>query len=246
MEHWTVHGKSFDGNDVPWIKDKKGKHYPVTDMDLKNPTPMFQHMISTMQAIIRFLIKISGKKNLNMGKMMPNKQYLFAPDCIEKDGRYYLYFCMADNSEGVAVFDKPDGSFEKPIQMPCGGINPAIFIEDKGKAYYYWGQFRACGVELNEDMVSFEEEKVVHNIVTEEEHGFHEGSSMRKRNGIYYYIYPCVYRDKTPQKILVDCIGDGEITVLANGKKITEVTAGTYEIKILCKGETVVHSVTIQ
>ena len=21
-------------------------------------------------------------------------------------------------------------------------------------------------------------------------------SSMRKRNGIYYYVYPCVYRDK--------------------------------------------------
>ena len=58
MEHWTVHEKSFDGNDVPWIHDKKGKDYPVTDMDLKNPTPMFQHMISTMPAFIRFLIKI--------------------------------------------------------------------------------------------------------------------------------------------------------------------------------------------
>ena len=27
MEHWTVHEKSFDGNDVPWIHDKKGKDY---------------------------------------------------------------------------------------------------------------------------------------------------------------------------------------------------------------------------
>lgn len=137
MEHWTVHEKSFDGNDVPWIHDKKGKDYPVTDMDLKNPTPMFQHMISTMPAFIRFLIKISGKKNLNMGKLMPNQQYVFAPDCIEKDGKYYLYFCMTGNSEGVAVSDKPEGPFENPVQMPSGGIDPVIFIGDDGKAYYY-------------------------------------------------------------------------------------------------------------
>lgn len=379
MEHWTVHEKSFDGNDVPWIREKGGKQYPVTDMDLKNPTPMFRHMISTMPALIRFLIKISGKKNLNMGKLMLNKQYLFAPDCIEKNGRYYLYFCMADNSEGAAVSDSPEGPFEKPVQMPCGGIDPAIFIDDDGKAYYYWGQFRACGVQLNEDMVSFEEERVVHNIVTEEEHGFHEGSSMRKRNGIYYYIYPCVYRDKkptclayatsenplgpftyrgiiidnakcdpkawnihgsiqeyqgqwyvfyhrasgnceyyrrlcvekihfnedgsidevrmtstgagkpfeigekiaawracevengayvkgtdlvmcdgssavfryislrkTPRKIVSDGTGDGEITVLIDDRRIEEVTEGTYELKVICKGEAVLRSITVQ
>ena len=103
MMHWDIHEKSFDGNDVPWIKDKKRKHYPVTDMNLKNPTHMFQNMINSLPAPIRFWIKISGKKNLNLGKIMPNQQYLFAPDCIEKDGKYFLYFCMADNSKGVAV-----------------------------------------------------------------------------------------------------------------------------------------------
>lgn len=36
---------------------------------------------------------------------------LFAPDCIEKDGKYYLYFCMPDDSEGVAVSDSPRGPF---------------------------------------------------------------------------------------------------------------------------------------
>ena len=42
------------------------------------------------------------------------------------------------------------------------------------------------GVPLNDDMVFFDDENVVHRIVTGEEHGFHEGSSLRKRNGIYY------------------------------------------------------------
>ncbi len=159
MMHWDIHEKSFDGNDVPWIKDKKRKHYPVTDMNLKNPTHMFQNMINSLPAPIRFWIKISGKKNLNLGKIMPNQQYLFAPDCIEKDGKYFLYFCMADNSKGVAVAEKPEGPFEKPYRLPCGGIDPAIFIDDDGKAYYYWGQFRACGVPLNADMISFDAKK---------------------------------------------------------------------------------------
>ncbi len=378
MMHWDIHEKSFDGNDVPWIKDKKRKHYPVTDMNLKNPTHMFQNMINSLPAPIRFWIKISGKKNLNLGKIMPNQQYLFAPDCIEKDGKYFLYFCMADNSEGVAVAEKPEGPFEKPYRLPCGGIDPAIFIDDDGKAYYYWGQFRACGVPLNADMISFDAKKTVHNIVTEEDHGFHEGSSMRKRNGIYYYVYPCVYRDNkptclayatstsplgpftyqgiiidnakcdpkswnihgsieeflgqwyvfyhrssensmyhrrlcvekidfnedgtitevkmtsigagkaferrehlegwracevengayikgtdlimcdgskavfryiyldmTPQEVITNHTGNGKITVLANGQKITDVQPGTYEITVVCEGNTVLHSITV-
>lgn len=49
---------------------------------------------------------------------------LFAPDCIEKNGKYYLYFCMADDSEGVAVSDHPEGPFGNPVQLPCGGIDP--------------------------------------------------------------------------------------------------------------------------
>jgi arabinoxylan arabinofuranohydrolase len=55
---------------------------------------------------------------------------LFAPDAIHRDGKYYLYFCMADSSEGVAVADKPVGPFNEPVQLPCGGIDPAVFIDE--------------------------------------------------------------------------------------------------------------------
>ena len=37
-----------------------------------------------------------------------------ASDCIEKDGKYYLYFCASDQSEGVAVSDSPAGPFSHP------------------------------------------------------------------------------------------------------------------------------------
>ena len=34
------------------------------------------------------------------------------------------------------------------------------------------------------------------HLLTEEEHGFHEGSSVRKRNGIYYFVYTDISRGK--------------------------------------------------
>ena len=121
---------------------------------------------------------------------------LFAPDCIEKDGKYYLYFCMQDDSEGVAVSDSPQGPFKNPIQLPCGGIDPAVFIDDDGQAYFYWGQLFSYGVKLNDDMISFDREGIVDDLVTEEEHFFHEGSSMRKIGDTYYYVYADMQRGK--------------------------------------------------
>lgn len=198
MREWTVHGTSFDGNDVPWAGTKSRKKYPMAAMDLRNPTPVTRKMLQDMKVPIDKIPRFLRPKQLDFGQYSKTPQYLFAPDCIEKDGRYYLYFCMADYTEGVAVSDRPEGPFGNPVQLPCKGIDPAIFTDEDGKSYFYWGQFRACAVPLHDDMVSFDEREIVRNIVTEEEHGFHEGSSMRKRNGIYYYVYPCVYRGGKP------------------------------------------------
>ena len=49
---------------------------------------------------------------------------------------------------------------------------------------------------MNEDMVSFQSEDVVDDLVTEEEHFFHEGSSMRKIGDTYYYVYADMERGK--------------------------------------------------
>ena len=124
---------------------------------------------------------------------------LYAPDCIEKDGKYYLYFCTVksgqngvENGEGVAVSNNPWGPFEKakPIFIANGdGIDPAVFIDDDKTAYLYWGQFRLRGARLKENMCEIDESTLHTNIINEIEHGFHEGSSMRKRNGIYYLVY---------------------------------------------------------
>jgi arabinoxylan arabinofuranohydrolase len=117
------------------------------------------------------------------------KAILYAPDCIEKKGTYYLYYCMSDNSEGVATSKSPNGPFLKGKSLGVKGIDPAVFVDDDGQAYYYWGQFQAKGAKLNKDMQSINMSTMKDNLVTEEKHHFHEGSWVFKRNGIYYYVY---------------------------------------------------------
>ena len=198
MLTWEVGEKSLDGKEIPWPDDKKKKKYYVVDMGLKDPTPVYREILKGMHIPLGLMPKGIRPQNIDFGAFVPNKHLLFAPDCCEKNGKYYLYFCMSDYTEGVAVSENPQGSFRDPVRLPCGGIDPAVFVDDDGKVYYYWGQFRANGVRLNDDMTSFDESSVVERIVTEEEHGFHEGSSMRKRNGIYYYVYPCIFRKGRP------------------------------------------------
>lgn len=198
MLTWKVAGKALDGKDIPWPNDKHKKKYYITDMGLKNPTPFYRKMLKDMHIPLGLIPKFLRPSHMDLGRFSSNRNILCAPDCARKGEKYYLYFCMGDYSEGVSISDFPEGPFTNPVRLPCGGIDPAVFVDDDGSAYFYWGQFRASAVKLNADMISFDEDKVVKNIVTEEEHGFHEGSSMRKRNGIYYYVYPCVYRGNKP------------------------------------------------
>ena len=189
MKNWQVHPVSFRGQDVPWQEDPDAPHYP--GLDWSHPTPFIQKMLDQLTADGDDM-KARFEENLNAKK----PPLLFAPDCIEKDGRYYLYFCVVDESEGVAVSDRPEGPFTDPVQLPCGGIDPAVFIDEDGQAYYYWGQIFSHGVRLQEDMISFDQDGIVDDLVTEEQHYFHEGSSMRKIGDTYYYVYADMERGK--------------------------------------------------
>ena len=116
---------------------------------------------------------------------------LYASDAAYKDGKYYLYYSVRDAiDEGVAVADAPAGPFRdgRPVEG-ISQIDPAVFIDDDGQAYLYWGQFSAKGAKLKDNMLEVDTTTIVDGLVTEQEHFFHEGSSMRKRNGIYYMVY---------------------------------------------------------
>lgn len=116
---------------------------------------------------------------------------LYAPDCINRDGKYYLYYCLAGggDDEGVAVSSSPYGPFrDGKVMEGISGIDPSVFIDDDGQAYLFWGQWHARGAKLSKDMLSIE--GAVHDsLLTYKTHFFNEGSSVRKRNGIYYLVY---------------------------------------------------------
>ncbi|KFG01552.1 1,4-beta-xylanase [Streptomyces scabiei] len=116
----------------------------------------------------------------------------WAPAIAERDGTYYFYFC-AEGNIGVAVADSPAGPFKdalgKPLvakgQFSGQAIDPAVFVDDDGQAYLYWGNGRGYVVPLNDDMVSFDPAEV--KDITPD--NYREGSFVIKRKGTYYFMW---------------------------------------------------------
>ncbi|MFF3846630.1 family 43 glycosylhydrolase [Streptomyces sp. NPDC002328] len=116
----------------------------------------------------------------------------WAPTMAEKDGKYYFYF-SADANIGVAVSDSPTGPFKdalgKPLlkagQLSGQMIDPAVFTDDDGQSYLYFGNGRGYVVPLNADMTSFDASKI--KDITPS--GYNEGSFVVKREGVYYFMW---------------------------------------------------------
>ncbi|KND42819.1 family 43 glycosylhydrolase [Streptomyces stelliscabiei] len=116
----------------------------------------------------------------------------WAPAMEERNGKYYFYFC-ADANIGVAVSDSPTGPFKdalgKPLlkagTLPGQMIDPAVFTDDDGTSYLYWGNGRAYVVPLKDDMVSFDAAKVTDITPS----GYNEGTFVSKRKGTYYFMW---------------------------------------------------------
>ena len=122
---------------------------------------------------------------------------LYAPDMAYKDGRYYLYVCGSDCFEAVAASEKIEGPYidvRRIVHADGDSIDPTVFVDDDGQSYYLWGQFQLRGAKLRDDMTALDESTRTDNILTEQEHGFHEGASMRKINGKYYIVYTDISR----------------------------------------------------
>ena len=70
---------------------------------------------------------------------------MWAPDAASRDGRYYLYFPAKDAQGlfriGVAAGDRPEGPFTAEAEALEGtySIDPAVFEDDDGTHYLYFG-----------------------------------------------------------------------------------------------------------
>ena len=115
----------------------------------------------------------------------------WAPDCIERDGKFYFYFC-ANHDIGVAVGESPVGPFKDALDRPLienaktrtFSIDPYAFIDDDGQAYLYFGNGRPTVYPLGQDMISVEGEPVEIPL-----RDFREGIVVFKRDGRYYFMW---------------------------------------------------------
>lgn len=70
---------------------------------------------------------------------------LWAPDAANANGKYYLYFPVKDKQDifriGVGISTSPAGPFKAEPQPIKGSfsIDPAVFKDDDGKYYMYFG-----------------------------------------------------------------------------------------------------------
>ncbi len=132
----------------------------------------------------------------------------WAAQCVERDGKFYMYVPVTDRKGdtaiGVAVADSPYGPFYDPIGKPLvqaewGNIDPTVMVDDDGQAYLYWGNPNCFYVKLNKDMISYSGD-IVRVPMTEEAFGKREGDPQRatlyeegpwlyKRGELYYLFF---------------------------------------------------------
>ncbi len=157
MVNWTDHGQILEAADVPW-------DVPI----VMDPS--------------------TGREG----------KFMWAPDCAYKDGKYYFYFPHPSGPTwndtwkiGIAVSDSPASGFvcldHTLIGLPeRGEIDPCVFVDDDGQAYFYYGGGgRAFGAKLKDNMVELDGELQQMEGLED----FHEATWIHKRNGIYYLSY---------------------------------------------------------
>jgi len=136
----------------------------------------------------------------------------WAPQCIERNSKFYLYVPIHGEGVSVLVSDSPTGPFSDPIGKRLvdsdhvwQDIDPTVAIDDNGQAYLYWGNPKLWYVKLNNDMVSYDrsvgENGIVSIDMTPEAFGskagrdskpgttYTEGPWFYKRNNLYYMVY---------------------------------------------------------
>ncbi|MEO6313601.1 MAG: family 43 glycosylhydrolase [Chitinophagaceae bacterium] len=144
----------------------------------------------------------------------PNSYSMWAPDCIERNGKYYFYYPTVPKDTlaygrgftvGVAIADKPGGPYiPQPVPLAgVHGVDPNVFIDKDGQAYLYWSAGNIYCAKLKANMLELASEvKILGDLPSK---GLKEGPYLFERNNIYYLTYPHV-ENKTER--LEYAIGD--------------------------------------
>lgn len=152
---------------------------------------------------------IVSQENVPWGN--PKAYSMWAPDCVERNGKYYFYFPNAPKegrgfTVGVAISDRPDGGFV-PEPEPIKGINgidPCVLQASDGNAYIFWGNGRCAKLKENMKELADDNPKEIVKWGNREMEmvGVHclkglpnrqaEGPFAFEYNGNFYLTYPYV------------------------------------------------------
>jgi len=125
----------------------------------------------------------------------------WAPQAIERDGKWYLYCPVQGRGIGVLVADNPLSPYTDPLKKPLIGgqydsIDPTVYIDDKGQAYLAWGNPNLWSVKLNKDMISYDtsvgENGIIRHPMTVKALG--ERTPADKKRGTSYEEAPWLYQ----------------------------------------------------
>ncbi len=131
---------------------------------------------------------------------------VWAPTAIRANGSFYLLFAANDIQKsqtapggiGIAVSDTPAGPFVDALGKPLIGrfengaqpIDPAVFQDDDGTFYLYYGGQGHCNVtRLSPDLKSVIglADGTRYKEITPDH--YVEGPFMLKRRGVYYFMW---------------------------------------------------------
>ena len=152
----------------------------------------------------------------------PTAYSMWAPDCVEKDGKYYFFFPDAPKpldtdkdgrsrgfGVGVAVADHPYGPYRPEPNNIKGiaGIDPCVLQASNGENVIFWGGGGLRMARLKDNLTELADEelqnpvegphgmKLYGHAVEGLPEGFKEGPFAFERDGRFYLTYPWVRKE---------------------------------------------------
>jgi len=206
----------------PTARVFNGKVYLFPSHDILQPSPLPQGMRENWFCMEDYHVfssdnltdwadhgVIINQKDVPWGN--PTAYSMWAPDCVERNGKYYFYFPDAPKGGmgfgiGVAIADKPEGPYT-PVKENIKGINgidPCVLQASDGNAYIFWGAGRCAKLKNNmieladdtpKETVKWgdrEFEMVGVNCLKDLPSRQAEGPFAFEYNGNFYLTYPYV------------------------------------------------------
>lgn len=150
----------------------------------------------------------------------------YAGQVIKKNGKYYWYISTNATGIGVAVSDRPEGPFTDALGKPLltnedcfasthwwACIDPAVFIDDDGQAWLFWGNRECYYARLKDNMIEIDGEV---KQLTFNGFDFTEAAWIHKYNGKYYLTYASGFPERLDYAIADNIEGPYEYSGILN------------------------------